>query len=144
MKHHLTIIPEAEHDLLLAYNWYELNKPGLGSIFLFSVESTLFSIERSPKIYAAVDGVFRRALLRRFPFAVYYVEKRKHIYVIAFFHVKQDLKKMKKRKNIRSSLFATLEETMDPHNLKEIKSGLKQIKKGDVISWQSLKKKYRL
>lgn len=40
------------------------------------------------------------------------------------------------------SIMETLNETSDPENLKNIKTGLRQVKKGQTVDWEDLKKKH--
>jgi len=80
------IRPEAESDMITAYNWYERCRPGLGEDFLLAVEATLASIERYPEAFSTVHKEIRRTLLRRFPYGVFYIEGQKQCSVIAVFH----------------------------------------------------------
>jgi len=49
MSRELIIRPEAETDLLEAFNWYEARVPGLGSEFLHAIDALLNSILRNPE-----------------------------------------------------------------------------------------------
>jgi hypothetical protein len=68
----MIIRPEAEADLVSARNWYERQHEGLGAAFLLCVEEVLEHIGRTPEMYTAVYRDVRRALTRRFPYAVNY------------------------------------------------------------------------
>jgi hypothetical protein len=65
----------AAFEVDAAFSWYEAQRPGLGTEFLRTVEAALAGIARHPAMYAAVRGRVRRALLRRFPYGVFYVEE---------------------------------------------------------------------
>ncbi len=69
MAARLAIVPEAELDLAEGYAWYEKHRPGLGEEFLSAVDACLESIRRHPGMHALVHETYRRALIRRFPFA---------------------------------------------------------------------------
>src|SRR5574341_1164690 len=69
----LYVEPEAEADLDAAFTWYEQQRPGLGSEFLAEVAYTFSQVEESPKRYPVIRGMTRRVLVRRFPYAVFYV-----------------------------------------------------------------------
>ncbi|MGM0538858.1 MAG: type II toxin-antitoxin system RelE/ParE family toxin [Thermodesulfobacteriota bacterium] len=84
----------AWQDLALAFGWYEEQHPGLGLDFLNSVESTIKTIEQMPKSYAIHHKNFRRALLRRFPFAFFYTLEDNSVIIHAVFDNRQDPKKM--------------------------------------------------
>jgi plasmid stabilization system protein ParE len=62
----------AEADLLEAYVWYEDQELGLGVRFLDEVDATIQRILENPTIYPLVHRTTRRALVRTFPYAVYY------------------------------------------------------------------------
>lgn len=65
-------IPEARTDMANAFRWYEEQSLGLGMDFLRCVEAALQSIQRTPMIYPVVHESYRRALVRRFPFAMFF------------------------------------------------------------------------
>src|SRR2546427_1246516 len=73
MQPRLLLEDEARADLAEAFTWYEQQRPGLGSEFLAEVALVLDSIERSPAAHAVIRGQTRRVLVRRFPYAVFYV-----------------------------------------------------------------------
>jgi plasmid stabilization system protein ParE len=79
----------AEADIEAAYRWYEEQSPGLGTEFLRAVEASLSSIERNPELYSQQYRRARRALLRRFPYALFYVIQPDLIEVIGCIHVRR-------------------------------------------------------
>jgi len=90
MKKPLIIRAEAEADLAEACQWYDLQVRGLGDQFLLCVDAVMASIERNPRLYTVVHkGVIRRALTRRFPYGVFFVEGEHVISIIAVLHVKR-------------------------------------------------------
>jgi toxin ParE1/3/4 len=86
----LVIRPEAEADLAEAFAWYEERRRGLGERFLLSVEASLATIQRHPESFPLVHGPIRRALLRRFPYGVFYTVEEPAIVVLAVFHCRRD------------------------------------------------------
>ena len=84
------ISSEAEADLTQAYQWYEEQVEYLGSEFLLCVEACIQSIARSPKIYQKIHKNIRRALVRRFPYGIFFIEEANHIRVVAVFHARRD------------------------------------------------------
>ena len=68
----LVFAPEAELDVARAYAWYEGRRVGLGEEFLSSLDASVESIRRRPKMCSLVYESYRRALIRRFPYAVFY------------------------------------------------------------------------
>jgi plasmid stabilization system protein ParE len=93
----LILIPEAELDLVEAYAWYEKRRAGLGEEFLSSVDARLESIRRQPELYALVHEAYRRALIRRFPFAIFYEYSEAEVVVYAVFHTSRDPEKWRQR-----------------------------------------------
>jgi plasmid stabilization system protein ParE len=92
---HFTL--KARQDAADAFAWYEEQCPGLGLEFLRCVEATVLFIQRYPSMYPAVFGDYRRALIRRFPYAVFYEAEPTRIVVHAVFHCSQDPDKWKAR-----------------------------------------------
>ena len=68
----LVIAPEAELDVAAACIWYEGRRDGLGDEFPSSVDASIASIRRCPEMYPIVHDSYRRALIRRFPYTVFY------------------------------------------------------------------------
>jgi plasmid stabilization system protein ParE len=62
----------AKDDLDIAFQWYAGQRHGLGFDFLDCVEATIETILQMPKLYAKQHNNFRRALIRRFPFSIFY------------------------------------------------------------------------
>jgi toxin ParE1/3/4 len=98
MAHDLIIRPEAEAELAEAFNWYEGKVQGLGSEFLNSVEAALLEIRRNPDLHPIIYKNIRRRLIRRFPYAVFYLIKPTHVVVLAVFHARRHSRKWKSRK----------------------------------------------
>lgn len=68
----LRLTPEAELDLDEAHLWYQAQTPSRGADFLAAVNKCTTSIRRHPEAYQVVDLTTRRALVQRFPYAVFY------------------------------------------------------------------------
>ncbi len=93
----LLISPEANQELEEAYSWYEERRQGLGEEFLSCVEATIQTIMRNPGLYAKIFKDYRRALIRRFPYAVYYEYIDNKIFVYSIFHTSKNPGKWKSR-----------------------------------------------
>lgn len=89
--------PMAEADVRDAYHWYEDRAHGLGDEFLRTADAALASIQRHPESYPPVYESVRRALLRKFPYGLFYVIKPDAIIVLACFHVRRDPKSWQDR-----------------------------------------------
>lgn len=77
---------EAELDLQDAATWYESQRSGLGQDFLDIVLKALVSIEQNPLAFPVVYRGIHRAVLPRFPFAVFYMIRESEISVISVMH----------------------------------------------------------
>ena len=77
-------------DLVAGFDWYEEQRSSLGEYFLSAVHSTLKSVELYPEIFVSVHGEVRRAIVSRFPFAIFYLVEPKRIVVLRLLHTARD------------------------------------------------------
>lgn len=82
----IEIRPEARNEMHQAFAWYEEKQPGLGYQFLFAVDVALERIRRHPKTFPLIEDEVRKALLRRFPYAILFELEDSRITVIAVYH----------------------------------------------------------
>ena len=86
--------PEAEQELLEAACWYEQRRPGLGLEFLAAIRAAVELIQHDPAGGSRVPGVkdevpARRIVLRRFPYAVVFLELETEVRILAFAHARR-------------------------------------------------------
>jgi len=81
--------PRARQDLEAAASWYEDRREALGSEFIDEFLLCVDRIEGNPDSYPLVDAEVRRALLRRFPYAIYYSVEPTHIQILGILHCNQ-------------------------------------------------------
>lgn len=93
----LVIAPEAERDLVQAYAWYEDRRDGLGEEFLGCVDACIQAICRTPEMYPPIHDSYRRGLVRRFPYAVFYDYAADTVTVYCVFHTSRDPDKWRQR-----------------------------------------------
>jgi toxin ParE1/3/4 len=86
----LVVRPAAAADVEEAYNWYEQRRIGLGEEFLAQVRTVLDAIESSPARFPFIHRQTRRALVRRFPYGIYYRVYDEVIVVVACMHGRRD------------------------------------------------------
>lgn len=77
-------------DLASAFDHYERQVEGLGEQFLAAINSTFDAIERYPEMFASVHRGARRALVVRFPYAVFYRIETRRIVVLTVLHTARD------------------------------------------------------
>jgi len=97
MTSRLVVRAAGEADVLDAAQWYEQRSPGLGTEFLRAVDVTLAEIARMPERFPLVYHESRRALLRRFPYAVYFVVSPDLVSVVACMHAHRDPRRWEER-----------------------------------------------
>lgn len=81
--------PLARADLDDAFAWYEERAAGLGHEFLRAVAVVFEQIARYPEMFPEVYRGRRRALVRRFPYAVYYRLETDRAKVVACLHLRR-------------------------------------------------------
>jgi plasmid stabilization system protein ParE len=86
----LLVRPAAAADIEEAYRWYERQQEGLGDEFLTAVDATMNDILAHPRIYPVIYRDLRRALLRRFPYAIFYRLYGETAVAVACMHGRRD------------------------------------------------------
>ncbi len=95
MTYNLLFLPEVEEDVIAGYVWYEGKSPGLGEEFLRMFYAFAGELPRNPLLYPKVHKEFRRRLLRRFPYAIYFTVEDDRIIVFGLFHCARDPRTVK-------------------------------------------------
>ena len=90
MNRYLEIRPEAEADITDAFHHYRVVSSALGSAFLAELDTVFVRIREKPAIYQAVHHDLRRALMKRFPYAVFYTFSEQVVTVFAVLHQAND------------------------------------------------------
>lgn len=90
MTYTLQFIPEIEEDAINSYLWYESKSRGLGEDFLRMFYACANEITWNPLLYSKVNQNFRRRLLRRFPYAIYFTIENDQIIIFGLFHCARD------------------------------------------------------
>jgi len=73
MATEVIVRPPAEADVREAAFWYEAKREGLGAEFTLELDALYDRIAQHPLQFPEIGEGARRALLRRFPYAVYFV-----------------------------------------------------------------------
>ena len=90
MTRRLTLRPAAFADLANAQAWYEEQRPGLGREFLASIAGTLTRVEANPDAFPVYYRGFRRVLVSRFPYKVFYRLHGEAVIVFRILHAASD------------------------------------------------------
>lgn len=104
MTYSLRFLPEVEEDVSAGYTWYEEKVPGLGEEFLSMFYACAGELPRNALLYQKVHGEFRRRLLRRFPYAIYFKIAGDNIIVFGLFHCARDPRTVKTKLSDRNAL----------------------------------------
>lgn len=84
------LTPEAEADLGDILAWYSARGATLGADFLAAFSDVVRQIEQFPESAAIIHPPFRRALLHRFPYCVFYFLGSSEAVVVGCFHAHRD------------------------------------------------------
>ncbi len=84
----------SKDDLEMAFHWYEMQRRGLGFEFLDCVEVALENILDFPEIHQIAYSHFRRCVIRRFPFSIFYTIEEDEIVIHSVFDNRQDPEKL--------------------------------------------------
>jgi plasmid stabilization system protein ParE len=81
---------EAERDIEEARDWYEHKRPGLGDDFLNAVAAGMRRLEADPEIERIYYRRFRRIILTRFPYKIFYQTIGSRVVIFRVLHAKRD------------------------------------------------------
>ena len=94
MSRRLVVLPPAVADIFMAADWYDERDPNLRDAFLAEVNDALNKISHNPSQYPVVYRDFRRVLMNRFPYAVFYILAEHEIVVTACIHGGRNIPEM--------------------------------------------------
>jgi len=97
MARRLVVQPQADLDIQAAAVWYEDQRVGLGVRFLEELDLVFQRIETNPRQFPRLEGDVHRALLRHFPYGVYFVGESEAITVLAVLHLHREPNMWKSR-----------------------------------------------
>jgi plasmid stabilization system protein ParE len=85
----------AELDIAEAQVWYETQQSGLGAEFRSEVSRVIDQLAATPLIYQVVHRDIRRAIVRRFPYLVWYRIAAETVIVLACTYAGRDPERVK-------------------------------------------------
>ena len=89
--------PAAAADIDEAFLWYEGQRAGLGDEFLVAAQAMLDAIAEQPFRHPVIRRNTRRALLRRFPYGIYYRVYDEIVVVVACMHGRRNPRRWQNR-----------------------------------------------
>jgi toxin ParE1/3/4 len=93
----VVLLLSAERDLQEAYDWVEEHRRGREQFFLQDVELRLEHLQKFPLIGRLYRGRYRRLLIPRYPFGIFYVVESNRIVVHAVPDLRQDPEMIRER-----------------------------------------------
>ena len=90
MVYRLEIRPLAVTEILEAFDWYELQREGLGVEFINELETFYTTLLNNPNSYGYYDKPIRQGKINRFPYVVVFEIFEESIVVYSVFMTKQD------------------------------------------------------
>ena len=82
--------PEAQAEFDEGYDFYEMRGVGLGEAFADAVGFVFDRIGAMPRQHRLVFGNIRRAVVRGYPYCVYYREEPSQVRVLSVFHTSRN------------------------------------------------------
>ena len=97
MNYHVVLSLDAKADIRYARWWYRRIDPDLARRFSVEGRTTVRRISQFPYQFPLINGIVRQALLKRFPYAMYYRLYSKLVFVIAVVHQRRSSDIWKRR-----------------------------------------------
>jgi plasmid stabilization system protein ParE len=97
MTTRLVIRRLAGADISTTRRWYERERRGAGEEFIQELDHLFARIRALPLQFPEVHRRARRALLRRYPYAVFFVPRDTTIFVVAVLHQRREPNAWEKR-----------------------------------------------
>jgi plasmid stabilization system protein ParE len=95
--HSIVFTQAARDELMEAQDWYEGEATVQGRRFRQAIDALVERLSDNPRQFAVVFRNVRRALLRRFPYSLFFVVEDDALIVIACFHASRDPSRWRKR-----------------------------------------------
>jgi plasmid stabilization system protein ParE len=84
-RFHVRLSPGVEREIAEAMYWYS-RAPGLEFVFRDAVNEVIDSLAETPARFRVVQDDVRRVILRRFPYALFFVIEGAEVIVLACVH----------------------------------------------------------
>ena len=97
MTHQVIVRSEAKGDIREHRSWYHEISPRLAADFMTKVDEAILLARERPLAFQIVHRSFRRILLHRFPYALFYYAGPDRIVIVAVLHQSQDREILERR-----------------------------------------------
>jgi len=89
--------PEADKELRESQTWYAQQRLGLDAEFMRCVDEAICRIRNNPNSFPVALRQSRKAMVKRFPYTLYFVVGESEIMILAVFHTRRNPKAWKRR-----------------------------------------------
>ena len=89
MSFRLVIQPRASQEAEEAAIWYEKQRKGLGKEFVRELDFGIVSILHNPYKFEVLRNEFRRKVVKRFPFGIFFRIDNDTVIIVAIWHFKR-------------------------------------------------------
>ena len=96
--------PAADEEFAEAVRYYAEVDPDLGIRFYREIERLIGEVSANPERYCMIDPPARRHISTDFPYALIYLEKADHVWIVAVMHLKRRPGYWRKRLGTRASI----------------------------------------
>lgn len=93
----VVVRPDAKRDIREARKWYRKISPLLADDFVAAVGEAINSATERPAAYQLVHRSFRRVILRRFPYSLFYDVMGDRLVIVAVLHQARDPELLEER-----------------------------------------------
>lgn len=90
MTWRLVLRRRAIREVKAAHDWYEAQREGLGKTFVSEFEKVLAVLQEHPLRLPVLHATVRRALTRRFPYAILFRVRDEQVVVLSLMHHARD------------------------------------------------------
>ena len=93
----LILLLSADLDIQQAHDFYEDFQEGRGAVFLRHLDAALGQLRRFPESGARFHRRYRRLLVPRFPYGIFYIVETRGIVVAGVINTRQDPAAIRRR-----------------------------------------------
>ena len=93
----VVVLREAEADIDEAFRWYEARRVGLGRELVDEVDNAFARALAAPSSFPVAYRGFRRVVLKRFPYLVYFREHEEAVQVFGVLHGRRARGQLRRR-----------------------------------------------
>lgn len=79
-------LARAKREIGEAFEWYFRISPDVAEKFIDALDNQLVAIRATPKAYPEILPSIRRAVMRQFPYLIFFRERPQKISILAFVH----------------------------------------------------------